>query len=447
MAAPKEKPVVVATAFGAPGHTQGLILMSAHLVKKGFQVYLITSADSKAAIEKTGARFAENPWQWERVFATGPPKHDSMWVMKHIFGDSTPHAHRVLKETLEQIRREQPSREVVILHESLSGCLGPFEFGAPLPEGYSSLPKVINFHTSVCLANHDSIPPFGPGLPYDPTPENLALWRSIRDASAPAIAGVTEHYNNLYKSLGATRPMEGSFFDALMSFGDVTILATSPSLEYPISSPNLKLRFIGGLPLRPLDPAFVYPSWWPTITANAALPAGSPDKKRAVFVTQGTAHRQYDELLIPTINALAARTDLIVVVTLGLRGAELDIPIPANTIVVDYFPYDAVLPYTDVFVSNAGYGGFMHGVMNGVPMVLAGTIADKGEVCARAEWAGVAVNLRAQKPSEEAIRAGVDKVLGDEGFKKRAVELQRENQGLDALAQVERIIGELVGGL
>jgi UDP:flavonoid glycosyltransferase YjiC (YdhE family) len=421
--------------------------MAAHLVKNGFEVYFITGADSKAAVEKTGARFAENPWQWKQVFATMPPNSDHTWALKHMFGDSTAGAHRVLKETLEQIRREQPGREVVILHESLSSGLGPFEFGAPLPEGYSSLPKVINYHTSVNLADHDSIPPFGPGLPYDPTPENLALWRSIRDAMVAPMAGVMEYYNNIYKSLGATRPIKGSFMDAMMNVGDVTILATSPSLDYPVSNPNLNLRFIGGLPLRPLDPSFVYPSWWPTITANTALTASSPDKKKLVFVTQGTAHREYHELIIPTIHALAARTDLIVVATLGFRGAELDIPIPANTIVVDYFPYDAVLPHADVFVSNAGYGGFMHGVMNGVPMVLAGTTADKGEVCARAEWAGVAVNLRAQEPGEEAIRGGVDKVLGDQRFKKRAVELQRENEELDALAQVEGIIGELVGGL
>ena len=114
--------------------------------------------------------------------------------------------------------------------------------------------------------------------------------------------------------------------------------------------------------------------------------------------------------------------------------------------VVDYLPYEALLPLTDVFVSNAGYGGFMQSVMNGVPMVLAGTAADKAEVCARAEWAGVAVNLRAQTPGEEAIRAAVETVLGNGRYKKRALEVKEENERLDALARFEGIIEELLEG-
>jgi UDP:flavonoid glycosyltransferase YjiC (YdhE family) len=42
-----------------------------------------------------------------------------------------------------------------------------------------------------------------------------------------------------------------------------------------------------------------------------------------------------------------------------------------NTGVVDLLPYDAVLPQVDVLVSNAVYGGFLYGVINSVPKVLA----------------------------------------------------------------------------
>jgi UDP:flavonoid glycosyltransferase YjiC (YdhE family) len=445
--APKEKPIIVATAFNAPGHTAPLLTISEHLVKQGFSIYFVAGPDFKAPIEKLGAVFVDNPWRWEHLFGNGPPG-DEAWNLKHLFGDSIPVAHRVVKETLERVRREHPDREVLVLHETISNGLAPFLYGAPLPKGYSSLPKVINFHTSIYAIKHEKIPPFGPGLPYDPTPENLALWRSISDAMAPAMTSLVEHYDNHFKALGATRSVTGSFFDMLVGLGDVTVLATSPSLEYPLPVPNPKLRFIGGLPLKPISPTFVYPDWWSTITANAALPADSPDKKKLVFVTQGTVHRDYTEIIIPTINALADRTDVIVVVTLGSRGAELPstVTIPSNTIVVDYFPYDAILPYADVFVSNAGYGGFMQGVMNGVPMVMSGTVADKAEVCARAEYAGVAVNLRSAKPGEEAIRAGVEKVLGDKKFKERAVELKKENEALDSLGTLERIIEELTGG-
>lgn len=470
MSATKEKPVVVVTAFAASGHSAGPIQIAGHLVSRGFKVYFIGGAEFKSSIEKTGSVYVENPWRWQDVVAQAQSNFDEVWAMKHVFGGPTPASYRILKETLERVRREHPDRELVIFHESMSQGLLPMLLGAPLPERYTELPRIINFHCSIYIATDYSRPPFGPGLPYDPTPENLALWRSIYDEMQPRWDSVNEHCNDIYQSLGATRRTpKGSFFDHVMFVGDVTLLAFSPSLEYPIQNPNPKLRFIGGLPLKPLPDSFVYPPWWPTIAANAALPAGSPDRKKVVFVAQGTVHLDYTELIVPTIRALAGREDTIVVATLGSRGAKLgaaamnstttngdngaadgnnkdgDFSLPDNAIVTDYLPYDALLPHTDVFVCNAGFGGFMHGVMNGVPMVLAGAAADKAEVSARAERAGVAINLRAQKPSPDAIRAAVDRVLTDPSFKRRAVELRRENEEMDSLGQIEAVIDEVLG--
>ncbi|KAK4108514.1 glycosyltransferase family 1 protein [Canariomyces notabilis] len=366
--------------------------------------------------------------------------------MKHVFADATPTAFRVLKDTLERVREKHPDRKVMMLQDSMALGSAPFMYGAPLPKGYTSFPRVISFHTSIYAAHDYSVPPFGAGMPYDPTPENLAMWRSIYDSIQPQVDDLSSYFNNIYRELGATRPMTGAMLDGIIQACDLMVMATTPSLDYPIASSNPKVRFIGGLPLKPLDPNFAYPDWWPLITANSALPASSPEKKKVVFVSQGTVHRDYTELLIPTLKVLSGRKDLIVIATLGARGAtppaELDV-LPDNFKIVDYFPYDALLPHTDVFVSNAGYGGFMHGIMNGVPMVLAGTKADKAEVCQRAEWAGVGVNLRAQNPSGEAIREAVDKVLGDGKFKARALELKKENEQMNCLETFEKIVYEI----
>ncbi|KAK3906127.1 glycosyltransferase [Staphylotrichum tortipilum] len=445
MAIKSNKPILVVTAFNASGHTAGLMQISEYLIKRGFQIYFVAGPTFKASIEALGAVYIENPFVWDDIYASAPAGADATWDIKHIFGASVPTAHRVLKETLERVRREHPTRQVIIVHEALSGGLGPFVYGAPLPKGYDSLPKVINFHTTIYAAADENLPPFGLGLPYDPTPENLALWQGISQQMVPVMTDVLGHYNDIYASLGATRPLVGPFFDIILGFGNATVMATTPSLEYPISHPDPTLRLIGGLPLKPLPADYAHPAWWPTITANAALPSSS-EKKKLVFVTQGTIHRDYTEIIMPTLTALSERSDLLVVATLGARGATLPdtFPVPSNAIVADYLPYDAILPHAEVFVSNAGYGGFMQGVMNGVPMVLAGTMADKAEVAARAEWAGVAVNLRAQRPEGVAIMAGVDKVLGDGGYKKRAVELRAENEGMEALVRFERIVEELV---
>lgn len=44
-----------------------------------------------------------------------------------------------------------------------------------------------------------------------------------------------------------------------------------------------------------------------------------------------------------------------------LSKQQLGMPLPGNAEVADYLPYDALLPYTDVFVSNSGTTGLYTG--------------------------------------------------------------------------------------
>ncbi|KAK3904836.1 glycosyltransferase [Staphylotrichum tortipilum] len=447
MAIQTEKPILVVATFNGPGgHTAGLLQISEHLVTRGFRIYFIAGPALKKRIEDMGAEFVEDPFRFGVGTKPLPKQIDGVWALVNYFGPSVPTAHRVLRETLERVRRDHPRRQVIILHGIMSGGLGPFVFGAPLPKGYSSLPKAINFHTTIYIPPDGTAPPFGSGLPYDPTPENRALWRALSTQKEPVMAEALDQFNKLYKALGATRPAEGPFLNLFQTYGDVSVMATSPSQEYPLATPTPRLRFIGVLPLTPLDDCgFVPPPWWSVITANAALPSRSPAKKKLVFVTQGSSHPNHNELLIPAIQSLAGRQGLIVVATLGARGAQLDgsIAVPDNAIVIDYFPYDVLLPYADVLISNGGYHGVMHCVMNGVPMVLAGTHGENIESSARAEWAGVAVNMSGKQLDRTAMAAAVDKVLADEGYKRRVMELKEENEAMNPLARMERIIDEL----
>ncbi|KAK0705461.1 hypothetical protein B0H67DRAFT_384347 [Lasiosphaeris hirsuta] len=450
-----EKPVVVVCAFPASGHTNGLAQVSEYLVKQGFPVYFVIGTEWKASAEKNGIICIENPWYPSIETMTEreniPIGHDRIiFDLKYCFADSTPVVFPIFASALMRARDEHPTRKVVILHETLCQAVLPYSLGAPLPAGYDTLPPVINWSTTHNVATDYNVPPFGPGLPYDPTEENKALWRTIHDAMIASAPVLNDYYNALYAPLGVTRRLTEFMWNPIMTFGDVTLFPTSAQADYPRAGPAAKrYKYIGGLPIKPLAADFVYPEWWPRITVNAKLPADQ--RKKVALVTQGTVMHSYDELLVPTIRALAHREDLILVATLGAKGAELDpallgIPVPANTIVVDYLPYDAVLPYADVFVSNAGFNGVVHGIMNAVPMLLAGLEADKGEVCMRAEYAGVAVNLRATSPSEAQIVDGFNELLTNKKYKARAVELQEESKELDPLGTVARMVLELADG-
>ena len=92
---------------------------------------------------------------------------------------------------------------------------------------------------------------------------------------------------------------------------------------------------------------------------------------------------------------------------------------------------------------NAGYGGFIHGVVNGTPLVLAGATEDKPEVAARGEYAGVAINLRTAEPSQEQISEAVERILVEKKFKERVMEVKEENEAMKAMDFIEKTILEM----
>lgn len=438
------KPIVIMIAFPASGHTQGTVQISEHLVSQGYKVYHIGGTDFKEQIQKGGANFIENDYDLQPGFQSivgkaGPEVFHA--TLKHLFLDVTPKAYGLLKNTLEMVKERHPLQEVVIWHEAMAGGLLPFYYGAPLPKGYEKLPRVVNFQSSINTDRSDEVFPFGFGRPPVLNNEERAQCKEAWKAFFTFLSPVTDYANIIYKALGATQEMDDNLFCRVMNIGDVTIFPYSASLEFPRSDLRFNAQFIGTFP-RPIKPAKTSPSWWPEIETNGALPANSPSKKKLIFVSQGTAHRDYSDLVIPTLTVLGGRTNLIVVVALGAKEARLPdgLIIPDNARVTDYFPYENVLQYADVFVSNAGFGGFLHGITSGVPMVVAGMDADKADVCQRAEHAGMAVNLNTQRPTKEAVGAAVDTVLAEPRYKSRAVELQEENEALQAFQTVEKII-------
>lgn len=169
--------------------------------------------------------------------------------------------------------------------------------------------------------------------------------------------------------------------------------------------------------------------------------------KKLVVVTQGTVEINARQLIIPTIQALGGREDLLMVAILGHRGRKLprDVgAVPGNVRVTDHLPYDAILPYADVFVNNAGYGAVMHGIGHGVPMVVAGEEQDKKENATRVQWRGHGIKLnRPWRDGEEYVKElaqAVERVLDEEKGKevrRRARELKEEADGIDCVKTVE----------
>ncbi|KAK8036178.1 udp-glucuronosyl udp-glucosyltransferase [Apiospora rasikravindrae] len=443
-------PLLVMSACPLAGHTLPALHVARELVKKGFEVIFMTSTEFRDNVQAIGAEWSETAPCWpdaavaaaqREKIPVGPAR--LVFDVETVFLKLIPTRTADLRSLLERVRERDPAREVVVVTETLALAVFAFQYGAPLPRGYDAFPKSIGLNVVPLLVSSVDVAPFGSGLPPDATEagraRNRAMAEELREGPFKRLVAL---HKQILTDMGCTRTPERALFDGWLESFDTMFQMCSPSMEYPRSDLHPSIRYAGALPKMGINSNLKYPSWWSEIWANAALPAGSPEKKYVIPVAQGTLAVDYQEVIMPTIKALAGRDDVIVIAMLGVKGASLpaDFEIPANTRVVDYFPYDAALEHADLFVSNGGYGSMTHGVINGVPMVVAGITEDKVEVTARAEYAGLAVNLKTQTPSSEQIAAAVDKVLGNPDYKAAAVRLMKENRDMDCHTVIEREI-------
>jgi MGT family glycosyltransferase len=195
-----------------------------------------------------------------------------------------------------------------------------------------------------------------------------------------------------------------AWFEHADAFAQFTV----QEFEYPRSEAPLPLHFVG--PLGASGSAAPEPPWWGDLD----------DGRPVVHVTQGTiANADLTQLVRPTLEALADEHVLVVVST-GGRPLEVLGRLPANARAAEYLPYDELLPRTDVFVTNGGYGGVQYALRYGVPIVVTGGQEDKPEVGARVAWSGVGHRFKQERPTPADLRKAVRKVLTDDRYRTNA---------------------------
>src|SRR6185369_13906291 len=217
-----------------------------------------------------------------------------------------------------------------------------------------------------------------------------------------------QSFNRITKELGVG-PLTLPLFDSVIALADAYLQLSVPGFEYPRDIPST-VTFIGALPIVPNQAPL--PGWAHELDGS----------RKVVLVTQGTlANHDFSLVIAPTLAALANEPDLLVVATAG-GGSVEDIPgpIPGNARLASYLPFEWILPKTDLFVTNGGYGSVNQAMSYGIPLVTAGLTQDKADVNARVAWSGVGIDLATNAPSPEALRAAVRAVLNTPRYNARA---------------------------
>jgi UDP:flavonoid glycosyltransferase YjiC (YdhE family) len=224
-----------------------------------------------------------------------------------------------------------------------------------------------------------------------------------------------------------------NFFMNSAALADAVVQFTVAGFEYPRHDLPSTVRFVGPVS-RATASETPLPTWWNELDGSRPV----------VHVTQGTvANKDYGELIAPTIAGLANENVLVLVSTGGRDVGTLPHPLPTNVRVSAYLPYDRLLPLTDVYLSNGGYGGVHYAMEYGVPIVVAGETEDKTEVSARIGWSGVGVNLKTNRPSPDQVRTAVLKVLGSTDYRLASARIGAEIAASPGLGGLESVIAGL----
>ncbi|MFF2371529.1 glycosyltransferase [Agromyces sp. NPDC058110] len=413
------------------GHVSPMIAIAHDLVSRGHDVTVLTGSRFRAAVEAAGAthRALGGVADYDdRVMQDHLPDRDRyrgiaklQYDVQTIFVKTVPDQFAAVEAAVAAC-----SPDAIVVESAFAGVLPLLLDRAHDPA--SAHPPVIAVGVLPFSQSSTDVAPYGLGL----LPKPGALGR-VRNrvlnvlVQKVAFRATQKLANDVMRSLG--RPSLPSFVLDLSRLHERFLQLGPAGFEPPRRDLTESVRFVGTV-LPPAPAAGPLPEWWHELDGSRPV----------VHVTQGTIdNKDLDRLIRPTLDALADRDVLVVVSTGGCPVADLG-ALPANARAAEFLPYDLLMPKTDVFVTNAGYGGAQFALSHGVPIVAAGDTEDKPEVSMRVEWSGVGVNLRTGTPTAEAVRDAVDLVLADRSFTDRAKGLADDIAGYDAFGLIE---GEL----
>jgi UDP:flavonoid glycosyltransferase YjiC (YdhE family) len=226
-----------------------------------------------------------------------------------------------------------------------------------------------------------------------------------------------------------------NLYHAMVELPDAYLQLTVPRFELPRQKPVPSVHFVGPLPITPNQAPI--PEWKGDLDGS----------RKVVLVTQGTlTNDDFSQLVLPTLDALANEPDILVLVTTGGKPVEtIGRPLPKNTRVAQYLPFEWALSKIDAFVTNGGYGSVNQALSFGVPIVTAGTVADRGDVGVRVDWSGVGVNLATNAPTADALRPAIRSVLDDPKYRANAGLFAEQARGIDTRSEVLRILQAMRG--
>lgn len=419
---------IVIASVPVHGHVTPLLAVAEHLIRRGDDVRFLTGTRFADKVAATGATHVPLPpaadYDDRAMFERYPERQKLKGAkviafdVEHVFVRPAKFQYEALMATF----ADRPA-DAVLIDPAFAGAAFLLHHRRP------HRPAVVVCGVLPLSIRSSDTAPFGMGL----APARLlnrTRNRALAVLNDVLLRRPSEVADELHRQTHGT-----AMPDWLMDWGrhtDAYVQFSVPSFEYPRSDAPATLHFAG--PLSATGSTAPLPDWWDDLDGSRPV----------VHVTQGTvANIDYCQAIGPTLRALAGE-DVLVVVSTGGRPPDTLPTLPPNARAASFLPYDELLPRTDVFITNGGYGGVQYALRYGVPIVATGGKEDKPEVGARVAWSGVGRRIRSEAPSPRALRRAVLTVLDDPRYRRASARIAAEMAAAPGLTRLTDVIDGLI---
>jgi len=398
--------------FPADGHFNPLTGLAVHLQHLGYDVRWYTSRSYAGKLKKLGIPH----YPFKKAVDVEGNNFDA------VFPERTRKKSQLAKLNFDMIhafilRGPEYYADLLEIHSSF-----PFELliadctftGIPFVKEKMNIP-VVAIGVLPLVETSKDLPPAGLGMTPSYTPAGRVKQSFLRFFADQVLFGKPNRVMRRLLDKFYVPHNGENIFDLIVKKSTLFLQSGTPGFEYKRSDLGKNIRFIG--PLLPHKERKLY-SWF-----NPKLNL----YEKVILVTQGTVEKDVSKIIEPALEAYKNSDYLVVATTGGSRTSELKERYPQeNLIIEDFIPFDDVMPYADVYVTNGGYGGVMLGIENGLPLVAAGIHEGKNEINARIGFFNLGINLRTERPTSTQLKKAVSDILSNGVYKQNVKELAEE---------------------
>jgi hypothetical protein len=349
---PRSETPLIVSAVPHWSHFEKIAKIATVLAELGYPITFITGHVFEKDVEKLHPLISFKPIQGKldkltaeeyKILETLVPgsQEQELFMMKKGMLDNIPDQYATLQEAFSEFRDKYGhDKPLLSLYDTLFEGHHPVSLAAPGLKPDANIGLACHPMT---VDSNDTLP-FYIGKPPLQSPDAKAAHHKVNQAGEQGMDWFTREMTEAYwakmQSVGSTIIHDWHFYAPITALPEYLMMLGVPEFEFPRSDLRPNVHYFGGWKTKAVAAKKAVPKWWDDIAS------AKKEGKQIVAVSQGTLDPDLTHLLLPTLEALKDRTDVLVVATTVAVEVE-DVPdlvVPGNTRIAKFAPYDLLLP-------------------------------------------------------------------------------------------------------